>query len=98
MCVSGYPKILASPLIEKFDGRGAGKNSGLRAARNQFVDSVLAFFAVAEGPLVDIHADKLIGEIGFHVAGELHGVFQGIFAVLETDRKSTRLNSSHSSI
>src|SRR5690349_1590673 len=84
MCGSGDPSILKLPFVEKFDRGRPRQNSGLRAARNQFVDGVLAFLAVAERPFVDVHADKLIGEIGFHVARELHGVFQSIFAVLKT--------------
>src|SRR5208282_1494976 len=41
------------------------------------------FFAVAEGPAIHIHADKLVGEFGIHVASKLHGVVEGFFAMFE---------------
>lgn len=49
------------PFVEKFHRGRTGENSGLRAARDQFVHGMLALFAVAEGPLVDVHANELIG-------------------------------------
>ena len=42
-----------------------------------------ALFAVAEGPFVHIHAYKSIGEFQVHLSGELHGVIQRFFAVLQ---------------
>ena len=39
--------------------------------------------AVVEGALVHVHADEFVGELGVEVAGELHGVGQGFFAVIE---------------
>src|ERR1700688_1611946 len=50
---------------------------------DQFGDGLFATVAVSEGPPVDVHGDKFIGSIGFHVAGELHGVIKGFFAVFE---------------
>src|SRR5882762_11913706 len=68
---------------EEFDGRRTGQEAGFGAARYQFLYGFLAFFAVAERPVVDVHADKFIGELSVHFAGELHGVVQGFLAVLE---------------
>src|SRR5882762_7767349 len=68
---------------EEFDGRRAGEEAGFGAARYQFLYGFLAFFAIAERPVVDVHADKFIGELGVHFARELHGVVQGFLAVLQ---------------
>src|SRR5271170_2536883 len=59
---------------EKFDVRRAGKQASRSSAFNQGLDRLLATFAIAERPAVDVHADKLIGNFGFHVAGKLHGI------------------------
>src|SRR6267378_6586577 len=75
--------FVSSVLAEEFHRRRGGKQTGFRAALDQFSYGLLAFFAVAERPFVDVHADKLVGKLGVHFAGELHGVVQGFFAVLE---------------
>ena len=43
----------------------------------------LAVFAVVERALVDVHADEAVGQRGVEVAGELHGVGERLFAVVE---------------
>ena len=63
--------------------RGAGQKAGGGALFDEGADGLLAAIAVPEGPAVDVHADKLVGDFGFHIASELHGVVQGFFAVLE---------------
>src|SRR6266566_7056077 len=72
-----------SIFVEEFDRWGGGKQTGPGAADNQLYYSLFASFTVAERPLVHIHADKRVGQLGVHLAGELHGVIQGLFAVLE---------------
>ena len=39
--------------------------------------------AIVQGALVDVHADKLVGELGIDIARELHGVGQGFVAMVE---------------
>ena len=70
-------------LGKEFDGGRAREDSGGGSAGNQFLNGLTALVAVTQSPLVDVHADELIGDIRFHVARELHGVFQGVFAMLE---------------
>ncbi len=43
-----------------------------------------AIGAVVERALVDVHADEAVGEGGVEVAGELHGVGKGLFAMVES--------------
>src|ERR1035438_10482853 len=74
---------ILSLLGEKFDRGWAGQNACGGAALDQFADGFLALFAVAQGPLVDIHADKFVGEFGVHVAGKLHGVIERFFAMFQ---------------
>jgi len=68
-------------LFQIFDGGGTGEEAGGGAAFDEFADGFLAFFAIAKSPLVDVHADKLVGKFRVHVAGELHGVVQGFVAM-----------------
>jgi hypothetical protein len=46
-------------------------------------DAFAAAIAVVEGPVVNVHADELVGEITAHVAGVLEGVLDGFGAVVE---------------
>ena len=39
--------------------------------------------AIIQGTLVDIHANEFIGLLGVEVAGELHGVSQSFFAMID---------------
>ena len=49
----------------------------------QLADGFAAVFAVVERALVDVHADEVVGERGVEIAGELHGVGEGFFAMIE---------------
>src|SRR5438034_10251779 len=68
---------------EEFNNGRFWEKPGSGAAHNQFFDRLPALFAVAEGPFVHIHAYKSIGEFQVHLSGELHGVIQRFFAVLQ---------------
>ena len=58
-------------------------DAALEAHLQQLADGFAAVFAVVQGALVDVHADKLVGERGVEVAGELHGVGERLLAVGE---------------
>ncbi len=46
-------------------------------------DSITAGGAVVECPLVDVHADELVGKVGFHIAGIVQGELDGGFTMFE---------------
>jgi hypothetical protein len=71
-------------LAKEFDVWGTREQACRSSALDQSPDRLLAAIAVAKRPPVNIHADELIRDIGFHIAGELHGVVKCLFAMLET--------------
>src|SRR5712675_3521103 len=75
----GFVRLLA----QEFHDVRPWDDAGISSARDEFLHGVFTFFAVAKSPFVDVHADELVGEFGFHVAGELHGVFQSVLAMVE---------------
>src|SRR5260370_26199630 len=79
----GERKNVRLSFAEEFDRCRGWQKTSLGTAQDEFAHGLLAFFAVSERPLVDVHSDELIGEIGVHVTGKLHGVVQSFFAVLE---------------
>src|SRR5437763_16559452 len=72
-----------SIFAEELDGRRARQKSGLGASLDQLFYGLPALFAVPERPFVYIHPDKLVGQFGIHLAGDLHGVVQGCRAMFE---------------
>src|SRR5262249_958502 len=50
------------------------------------------FFAIIQGPMVDVHADEFVGEILTHIAGVLECVFHRRGAVVETVLNAGRKN------
>src|SRR6266436_653947 len=73
---------------KKLDFRWAWKKTSFGAAGYQLFHRLPALFAVAERPIVDVHAHELVGEVGVHLAGELHGVVQSLFPVFQTVRNA----------
>src|SRR5260370_38689692 len=67
---------------EKIDGGWFRQQASLGATLDQLYYVLPALFAVAQSPFVHVHADKLVGQSGVHVAGELHGIVQSFFALL----------------
>ena len=65
------------------DWADLGDEAGLRALAEERVDGLAASLAVVEGPLVDVHSDELVGEIGVEVSAELESILDGLFAVVE---------------
>src|ERR1700733_14593822 len=63
-----------------------GDDAAIVAHGEQLANGVLAVFAVVEGALVDVHTDEAVGQGGVEIAGELHGVGQGLFAIVERVR------------
>ena len=70
-------------LADEVNVGAMGDDAAIVAHGEQLTNGVFAVFAVVEGALVDVHADEAIGERGFEVAGELHGVGESFFAVVE---------------
>ena len=70
-------------LVDEVDFGGDGDDAALVAEVKEVADGLSAVGAVVEGALVDVHADKAVGQAGVEVAGKLHGVFEGLFAVIE---------------
>jgi len=70
-------------LVDEVDLGGDGDDAALVAEVEEFVDGLAAVGAVVEGAVVDVHADEAVGEAGVEVAGKLHGVIEGLFAVVE---------------
>ena len=48
-------------------------------------DGRAPFFSVIQGPMIDIHPDKLVGQVPAHVAGKLQGVGYSFGPVIETE-------------
>jgi hypothetical protein len=69
--------------VDEVDLRGDGDDAALVAQFEQLADGLAAVGAVVEGAVVHIHADEAVGQAGVEVAGKLHGVFEGLFAVVE---------------
>src|SRR6266567_4918174 len=46
-------------------------------------DAFPAVIAVVEGTLVDVHADEFVGKLRVEIAGELHGIGQRFFAMID---------------
>src|SRR5207244_10624891 len=78
----------ASIFAEELDGRRARQKSGLGASLDQLFYGLPALFAVPERPFVYIHADKLIGQFGIPLAGELHCLVQGLLSIFEAIRNA----------
>jgi len=61
-----------------------GDDAALVAHVEEFADSFAAVVAVIDGAVIDVHADEAVGHGGVKVAGKLHGVFEGLLAVIES--------------
>ncbi len=63
-------------------GRFGDQGLGLGPAE-ETADGFAALLAVIEGPMIDIHPDKLVGEVASHVPGVGEGVLHGFGPVVE---------------
>src|SRR5215469_12420904 len=61
-----------------------GNKAALVTHFQQLGDGCAAIFSVVERAFVDVHANKFVGLLHVEVAGELHGVLKGFFAILES--------------
>src|SRR5208337_307331 len=68
---------------DEVDLGGDGDDAALEAEVEESEDGLAAVGSVVEGAFVDVHADEAVGQAGVEVAGKLHGVFEGLFAVVE---------------
>jgi hypothetical protein len=71
------------PSTDKIYVGAVGNDATIIAHLEELVDSFAAIRAVVESAVVDVHADESVGESGIEVAGKLHGVSEGLFAVIK---------------
>ena len=72
-----------SVLADEVDLRAVWDDAPVIAHLEEFLDGFAAVWAVVECALVDVHADKAVGERGVEVARELHRVLERLFAMVE---------------
>jgi hypothetical protein len=82
---SFYHGGLSFGLLYKFQFRPAGDKSLLVGLAEKTFNGGPAFLAIIQRPMIDIHADELIGQIPSHVPGILQGVGDGFRPVIETE-------------
>src|SRR5580698_276225 len=68
---------------DEVDIGAVGNDATIVAHIEKLTDGFAAVRTVVEGALIDIHAHETVGEGGVEVASELHGVGEGLFAVIE---------------
>ncbi len=78
-----YLFLTGEYLVDEVDFWGDGDDAALVAEVEELADGLAAVGAVVEGALVYVHADEAVGKAGVEVAGKLHGVFEGFFAVIK---------------
>src|SRR3974390_25803 len=71
-------------IAHKIHGWLVGNNTALVSRVEQLSDGLAAVLTVIQGPLVDVHSDELVGLLYVQIAGELHGILQRFFAVVES--------------
>src|SRR5260370_41948241 len=79
--VSPARKICAS--ADEVDVGAVGNDAAVEAHVQKPLDGISAVWTVVERALVDVHSDEAVGQRRVEVASELHGVGQGLFAVVE---------------
>ena len=65
------------PLNDKFQFLPVRNQAALERLAQKTADGFPAPLAVVQRPVVDIHADKFVGEVAAHVAGVLQRVLHG---------------------
>jgi hypothetical protein len=70
-------------LADEVDVGFHGDDTAIVAHVEELFDGFAAVVAVVESALVDVHADEAVGHGGVEIASELHGVFEGSFAVVK---------------
>jgi hypothetical protein len=72
-------------VADKFQFRPAWEQSSFVSLAEKAFNGSPAFLAIIQRPMIDIHADELIGQIQAHVPGVLQGVGHGFRPVIETE-------------
>ncbi len=70
---------------DKLQFRPAWDESPLTSLAEEAFNGGPAFLAVVQRPMIDVHADELIGQIPSHVPGVLQGVSHRLRPVVETE-------------
>jgi hypothetical protein len=80
-----YHGGLKFSLMHEFQFRPAWDQSPLICLTEKALNGGPAFLAIIQRPMIDIHADELIGQLPAHVAGILQGVGHSLRPVVETE-------------
>jgi hypothetical protein len=80
-------------LLDKFQFRPAWDESPLMSLAEEPCNGGPAFLAIIQRPMIDVHPDKLIGQIQPHVPGVVQGVGHGLSPVLETELNAIAQNT-----
>ena len=70
-------------LADELHFHAVGNQAGFETHVEQFLRGLRNDFAAVHCEVVDVHADKLLRQPCFQVAGELHGIFEGFVVVVE---------------
>src|SRR6266852_8385011 len=79
----GGGKRSSEPSLHPIHARSLRNNPRVVPHFEQSPHSFAAVVPVVEGTFVDVHANKLIGELGIEIAGELHGVAERFFTMID---------------
>src|SRR5271157_5016719 len=69
----------------KLQLRSVGQQAALETQAQKAANGLPAAFAVIQGPVVDVHADKPVGQITTHVPRVLEGVLDGLSPMCEAE-------------
>lgn len=72
-------------LLDKLKFRPAWNKAALMGLAEETFNGGPAFFAIVERPMIDIHADELVGQFQPHVAGILQGMGHGFLPVVQAE-------------
>lgn len=80
-----YHGTLKFSVLDKFQFRPAWDQAPLVCLAQKTFYGGPAFLAIIQRPMIDIHADELIGQLPAHVPGVLQGVGHGFRPVVEPE-------------
>src|SRR6266403_5031126 len=69
--------------LDPIDSRRLRNNPRVVPHLEQPPHRFAAVVSVIQSTFVDVHTDKLIGKLGIEIAGELHGVTERFFAMID---------------
>src|ERR1700747_2149745 len=75
------PRKDLGALTYEVDVGSMGDDSAVEAHVQNSLNCFTPVRSVVERALVDVHSDEAVGKRGIEVAGKLHGIGEGLFAV-----------------